>query len=89
MQVDESEQAVHDADKKTRLDDSVQIAGDTIGPSSTATAAPTAAAAAALAAFTGVLDQASLEPPKQPTKEEMDKILLEVRKRALLAEYDV
>jgi pre-mRNA-splicing factor ISY1 len=45
--------------------------------------------AAALASFFGVLDQDSMQPPVQPTKEELEKILLDVRKRSLLAQYDV
>lgn len=48
-----------------------------------------ASTAAAIASFFGVLDQASMEPPKQPTKEELEVILLDVRKRSLLAEYGV
>ncbi|KAJ9100659.1 hypothetical protein QFC21_003704 [Naganishia friedmannii] len=39
--------------------------------------------------FFGVLDQESMQWPKQPTKEEMEKVLLDVRKQALLAEYGV
>jgi hypothetical protein len=35
------------------------------------------------------LDQASIQAPKQPTKQEMEQILLEVRKKALLEEYGV
>jgi pre-mRNA-splicing factor ISY1 len=48
-----------------------------------------ASTAAAIASFFGVLDQASMEPPKQPSKEELEIILLDVRKRSLLAEYGV
>jgi len=48
-----------------------------------------ASTAAAIASFFGVLDQASMEPPKQPTKEELEVILLDVSKRSLLAEYGV
>lgn len=47
------------------------------------------AAAANIANFMGVVDLASLQSPPQPTKEEMEKILLEARKRALIAEYGV
>ncbi|KAI5453299.1 NineTeen Complex (NTC) component [Naganishia albida] len=39
--------------------------------------------------FFGVLDQESMQWPQQPTKAEMEKILLDVRKKALLAEYGV
>lgn len=43
----------------------------------------------ALGNFFGVLEEADMEPPTQPTKEEMEQILLDVRKRVLLAEYGV
>ena len=39
--------------------------------------------------FFGVLDQQSMQWPQQPTKAEMEKILLDIRKKALLAEYGV
>lgn len=39
--------------------------------------------------FFGVLDQESMQWPQQSTKAEMEKILLDVRKKALLAEYGV
>lgn len=39
--------------------------------------------------FFGVLDQESMQWPQQPTKAEMEKILLDVRKKTLLAEYGV
>jgi len=45
--------------------------------------------AARISSFFGVLDQASIQAPKQPTKQEMEQILLEVRKKALLEEYGV
>lgn len=48
-----------------------------------------AAAAANVASFMGVIDMKSLQPPIQPTKEQMEKILLDARKQALLAEYGV
>lgn len=47
------------------------------------------AAAANIANFMGVIDLTSLQPPPQPTKEEMERILLEARKKALIAEYGV
>jgi pre-mRNA-splicing factor ISY1 len=45
--------------------------------------------AARISSFFGVLDQGSIQAPKQPTKQEMEQILLEVRKKALLEEYGV
>lgn len=39
--------------------------------------------------FLGMLDPKSLEPPVMPTPEEMAKVLLDVRKRALREEYGV
>lgn len=46
-------------------------------------------AEAIAAGFFGVLDAESLRMPTMPSKDEMGKILLEVRKKALLAEYGV
>jgi len=46
-------------------------------------------ALALAASFLGVLDPESLKMPKVPSAEEMGKILLEVRKKALMEEYGV
>ena len=45
--------------------------------------------AAMVASFLGVLDADSLKAPTLPTPEEMGKVLLEVRKKALRDEYGV
>lgn len=73
-----------ETDKRTKLDGHVGH-GEQEGENGNTDAST----AAALASFFGVLDQASMEPPTQPTKEELDVILLDVRKRSLLAEYGV
>ena len=72
-----------ESDKRTKVDGQGAEAG------SESNGNTDASTAAALASFFGVLDQASMEPPKQPTKEELEVILLDVRKRSLLAEYGV
>ncbi|TFY80857.1 hypothetical protein EWM64_g3158 [Hericium alpestre] len=46
-----------------------------------------AANARAAAAFIPFLDAESLMPPKMPTKDEMEGVLLELKKRALMEEY--
>lgn len=51
------------------------------------TAATTLAHARAAAAHTSFLSVENLLPPKMPTKEEMEGVLLELRKRALVEEY--
>lgn len=72
-----------EGDKRTKLD------GQSVEEGSESNGHADASTAAALASFFGVLDQASMEPPKQPNKEELEAILLDVRKRSLLAEYGV
>jgi pre-mRNA-splicing factor ISY1 len=50
-------------------------------------AATALAHARAAAAYIPFLSVESLLPPKMPTKEEMEGVLLELRKRALVEEY--
>lgn len=72
-----------EGDKRTKLE------GQSVEEGSESNGHMDASTAAALASFFGVLDQASMEHPKQPNKEELEAILLDVRKRSLLAEYGV
>jgi pre-mRNA-splicing factor ISY1 len=72
-----------ETDKRTRIE------GDELKDYEPINGNTDASTAAAIASFFGVLDQASMEPPKQPNKEELEAILLDVRKRSLLAEYGV
>lgn len=48
---------------------------------------PTAAHARAAAAYIPFLTPEMLMPPKMPTSEEMEKVLLDLRKKALVEEY--
>ncbi len=67
-----------DAEKRKKVDGQEQVA---------LTNDP--AMAARISSFFGVLSPESIQPPKQPTKQEMEQILLDVRKKALLEEYGV
>ncbi len=69
--------------KKARTD------GETSGATAEAVDPAIAQQAALAASFFGVLDPESLKMPTLPTKEEMGKVLLEVRKKALRDEYGV
>ncbi len=69
--------------KRSKPDASVPTPG-----AAQADAATTALAHAhAAAAYIPFLSVESLLPPKMPTKEEMEGVLLELRKRALVDEY--
>ncbi|OXB33421.1 pre-mRNA-splicing factor ISY1 [Cryptococcus neoformans] len=74
--------------KKSKTDTSVAINNVVEGQNVTSEAA-VAAAQAQAAAFLGVLDAESLKFPTMPSKDEMAKVLLDVRKQALKEEYGV
>ena len=75
------------AAKKSKIDgEGVIDGGDVTMDETDSTLAQHAAMAAT---FFGVLDPESLKMPKVPTAEEMGKVLLEVRKKALRDEYGV
>lgn len=74
--------------KKSKTDTSVAINNVIEGQNVTSEAA-VAAAQAQAAAFLGVLDAESLKFPTMPSKDEMAKVLLDVRKQALKEEYGV
>lgn len=48
-----------------------------------------AATSARISSFFGVLDAGAMQAPRQPSRAEMESILLDVRKRALLEKYGV
>lgn len=74
--------------KKSKSDTSVAINNVVEGQTITSEAAAAVAQAQA-AAFLGVLDAESLKFPTMPSKDEMAKVLLDVRKQALKEEYGV
>ncbi|WWD18558.1 hypothetical protein CI109_103011 [Kwoniella shandongensis] len=82
--VETTEETTDDSAKKAKTD----AAGT--DSATTTTVDPTIAAAQAQAmSFLNVLDADSLKFPTLPTKDEMAKVLLEVRKKALREEYGV
>ncbi|KIJ57219.1 hypothetical protein M422DRAFT_198639 [Sphaerobolus stellatus SS14] len=80
---DDEDQTTEGAD-----DDESKRAKMEVDRPAAATQAPSAEdAAKAAAAFIPFLNPADLAPPKLPTREEMDGVLLKLRKEALLSEY--
>ena len=73
----------NDLPKRSKLDAPVSTPGMTQAD----TAATALSHACAAAAYIPFLSVESLLPPKMPTKEEMEGVLLELRKRALVDEY--
>jgi pre-mRNA-splicing factor ISY1 len=82
--------------KATDQDDDVEMVDESSkkskGEDESATPATEAISAevqAAAASFMSIFDPASLVTPQLPTREEMASALLDVRKKALMAEYGV
>lgn len=75
------------SEKRTKFDESTPVMRSADANPDGANEAATAAALSKF--FGGVLSEEDMQPPRMPTKEEMEGILLDVRKRALLAEYGV
>jgi len=75
--------------KKAKLDGEVTNTVQPAEMDASVVAAAQARQAALAASFLGMLDPESLKHPVLPTVEEMGKVLLEVRKNALRAEYGV
>lgn len=74
--------------KKSKTDTSFAT-NNVVEGQNNASETPVAAAQAQVAAFLGVLDAESLKFPTMPSKDEMAKVLLDVRKQALRDEYGV
>ncbi|GFZ45153.1 Pre-mRNA-splicing factor ISY1 [Saitozyma sp. JCM 24511] len=75
--------------KTTNNGESAEDGGAAVVPVVDPAAAAAARQAAVAASFLSVLDPESLKMPTMPTTEEMGKVLLEVRKKALREEYGV
>lgn len=86
--VEDGVQKEREEAKKSKTDTSFAT-NNVVEGQNIASETPVAAAQAQAAAFLGVLDAESLKFPAMPSKDEMAKVLLDVRKQALRDEYGV